>query len=98
MKYDIAMAQHWREPLDPSRHKDWVDTRWIGGLPRPLDRLVPAFSYFVRECGTTLEFASLDQLREALDWFQLPLQPSSRGPDINLSTTGSAGLSGYRRV
>jgi hypothetical protein len=62
-----------------------MSTNYLGGLPRKgvADPLIPAYSYFVRECGVTLEFASLEQLREAIEWFSMPSHGSSRLPDVD---------------
>jgi hypothetical protein len=80
------MSTHWREPLDPSRHRDWMSTAYVGGVPAraPADRLVPAFAYFVSVCGFTFEFVSLEQIREAINWFRTPHPGSSRLPEVTL--------------
>lgn len=36
------------------------------------------WTYFVRVCGFTFEFVSLAEIREALDWFETKLHPSSK--------------------
>lgn len=54
------MSKHWKEPLDPSRHLDFMSGAEVGGRPRkpPRDPLVEEWAYFVRVNGFTFEFAS----------------------------------------
>ncbi len=60
------MSKHWKEPLDPSRHLDFMSVAEVGGRPRkpPRDPLVEEWAYFARVNGVTFEFASLDHVRE----------------------------------
>lgn len=77
------MSKHWKEPLDPSHHLDFMSTYDIGGVPRqpPRDRLVPAWSYFVRVDGFTFQFASVEQLRECIAYCRKAIHPARRqGP------------------
>src|SRR5262249_4932881 len=71
------MSSHWREPVDPSRHKDWFHA--VGGTPRQAakDPLGPQWSYFVRVPGFVFEFASIDQIAAALEWFSRDIPRSS---------------------
>lgn len=71
------MAKVWKEPLDPARHLDHFSV----GSAVPRQRgFGPEFSYFVRVAGFTFEFASLAQIREAIEQFSTTLEPSSRRP------------------
>jgi len=71
------MAKFWREEVDPARHRDFMSGyQDSGGLPVDAARL--QWVYFVRECGVTLQFVSLDQLREAREYFALSRLPASR--------------------
>jgi hypothetical protein len=72
------MARHWIEPLDPERHRDFMSSSWVGGIPADADRSGSTDVYFVAVAGFTFQFASLDQLRECLDWFRIKIHPSSR--------------------
>jgi hypothetical protein len=80
------MARWWTEPLDPNRHRDFMSTCHIGGLPiePPRDRLIERRVYFVEVAGFTFQFASLDQLSEALTYFEAKVHRSSRVPDVSL--------------
>ena len=72
------MAKFWKEPLDPGRHEDHfsVGNSWRRkALPRG-----SGFSYFVEVTGFTFEFASTDQIRECLTFFEQRIHPSSRRP------------------
>ncbi len=62
------MSKHWKEPLDTSRHVDFMRNTTIGGQPREpaRDPLIEAWSYFVRVNGFTFEFASLEQIRACI--------------------------------
>ena len=70
------MAQHWKEPLDPSRHLNHFFAGSAGRrAPEP-----EGFSYFVQVEGFTFEFASIEQVRECLTFFEQPIHGSSRKP------------------
>jgi hypothetical protein len=72
------VAKHWKEPLDPARH---VDHFHAGNARRRTDeRTGVGFSYFVDVAGFKFEFASTDQIRECLSFFQRPIHGSSREP------------------
>jgi hypothetical protein len=71
------MAKHWKEALDPTRHVDHFVAG--GSVPRRRTR-GDEYSYFVRVAGFTFEFASVAQIRVALERFSTPIQPSSRQP------------------
>ena len=56
----------------------------IGGLPADSARDGSTDVFFVAVSGFTFQFASLDQLRECLDWFRTKLHPSSRLANVTL--------------
>lgn len=74
------MSKHWKEPLDPSRHRDFMTYNDVGGFPRlpPRDPLVQDWSYFVRVDGFTFEFASVAQIRECVAYCQQKTHPTRR--------------------
>lgn len=77
MMREAAMAKHWREPLDPTRHVD----HFIAGGPVPRRRERPGeYAYFVQVTGFTFEFASPAQIEAAIEWFAVKIHPSSRAP------------------
>ena len=56
-----------------------MGTYHIGGtLPAAADPLLPRFAYFVRVCGFTFEFVSLDQIDECAARFAMKPQPPTR--------------------
>lgn len=72
------MAKIWREPLDPTRHRD----HFALGSWQPRRRLHagPSFSYFVRVAGFTFEFASGEQIAACLAFLRTRIHPSSQIP------------------
>jgi hypothetical protein len=72
------VSQHWREPLDPKRHRDWLSPG-IGGEARTAanDSLIPQWAYFVRAAGFTFEFAHLFGLVQAILRFSQKTRASS---------------------
>jgi hypothetical protein len=78
------MARWWSEGLDPERHRDFMSSTHIGGLPvEPADRLLARRVYFVRAAGFTFQFVGLCQLRAALARFGRTIHPTSRWPGID---------------
>lgn len=76
------MARHWTEPLDPQRH---VNMMGVGVSGVPIKQTTPDQQvYFVAVAGFTFQFASLEQLRECLQWFRNKIHPSSRLPGVIL--------------
>jgi hypothetical protein len=71
------VARYWKEPLDPSRHLDHFHAG--AAVPRQ-GPIGSGFSYFVTVAGFTFEFASLDQIRECLSFFEERIRGSSRRP------------------
>jgi hypothetical protein len=69
------VAKHWKEPLDPSRHLDHFHA---GGALLRQGPIGSGFSYFVGVAGFTFEFASLDQIRDCLSFFEERIHGSSR--------------------
>jgi hypothetical protein len=80
------VARWWSEPLDPERHRDFMSTCHIGGMPiePPRDRLIEQRVFFVEAAGFTFQFASLEQLRATLGYFEQRIRASSRRPDVTL--------------
>jgi len=75
------MAQIWSETFDPKRHSDRMrDTSQIPGVPEQYFR-APTLQrypvYFVRVCGFTFEFHSIEQLEVCLEFFSQKTRPSS---------------------
>lgn len=72
------MARHWKEGLDPARHRDEMAGS-IGGLLVPAaDALIERWAYFVAVAGFTFRFVSLAQIRTARDHFGRKIHPSGR--------------------
>lgn len=86
MLNSAPMSKHWKEPIDPSRHRDFMFGSGDGGYPRsaPPDPLIPDWAYFVRVNSFTFEFASLDQIRQCLSYCRQKTHPSTRKPGITL--------------
>jgi hypothetical protein len=80
------VARWWFEPLDPERHRDFMSTCHIGGVPieAPRDRLIQSRVFFVEAAGFTFQFASLEQLRATLEHFEQRVHPSSQRPSVEL--------------
>jgi len=77
----FGMARHWKEKLDPSKHRDFMrGYQDAGGLPAefPHDNLIHAWAYFVEVAGFTFQFVSPVQIREALEHFERKIHPSTR--------------------
>jgi len=82
------MAKHWKEQLDPARHRNHM---WGAGCEVNETRdltLDPRWVYFVRECGFTFEFHSLGQLAVCLDYLSKKTRPSTRIPSVDLTDYG----------
>jgi len=76
------MAQIWSETYDPKRHHDRMfDVSHIPGVPPGSYGRAPTLQryliYFVRVCGFTFEFHSLEQLKVCLAFFSKKVRPSS---------------------
>jgi hypothetical protein len=75
------MAKHWKEKLDPSKHRDFMrGYQDAGGLPldAPRDNLLESWAYFVEVAGFTFQFVSVDQIFEALCYFEKKIRPSTK--------------------
>lgn len=75
------MARHWKEKLDPNKHRDFMlGHQDAGGFPvvPPRNNLLHAWVYFVDVAGFTFQFASTDQIHEALCYFEEKVHPSTR--------------------
>jgi hypothetical protein len=69
----------WKEPFDPARHQDRMDSfGHVGHATDPHRSLRPHWIYFAEVAGFTFVFMSLDQVRECLGYFERRLHPSSR--------------------
>ena len=76
------MAQFWTENFDPKRHSDKMqDFTHLPGVPREQYSRAPTLQrypvYFVRVCGFTFEFHSIEQLKVCLEFFSKKVRPSS---------------------
>ncbi len=76
------MAQIWTETFDPRRHRNKMhDVTHLPGVPRERRWRAPTLQrytvYFVRVCGFTFEFHSLEQLKVCLKFFSQKVRPSS---------------------
>jgi hypothetical protein len=70
------MARIWKE-----RRQSISSNRM--GLPyqqSPDPKIIPNWIYFIRVCGFTFEFVSVDHIREALNFYSQKIHPSSRLP------------------
>ena len=77
------MAQIWSEIYDPKRHHDAMrDASHLPGVPREKYWAAPTLQeypvYFIRVCGFTFEFHSIEQLEVCLKFFSSKVRPSSR--------------------
>lgn len=74
------MAKHWKERLDPRKHRDFMSGyQDAGGLPvvAPRDNLLESWVYFVNVAGFTFQFVTIDQIRDALNYFEEKIHPST---------------------
>lgn len=76
------MAQIWSETFDPKRHSDKMcDISQIPGVPKEQYWRAPTLQrypvYFVRVCGFTFEFHSIEQIEACLRFFSQKVRPSS---------------------
>lgn len=80
------MARIWKERLDPNKHREYLDTTWVGGLPpQPAkDNLLVSWVYFVEVCSFTFQFHSIEQIERCLTYFSQKTHPSSRLPNCDL--------------
>jgi hypothetical protein len=76
------MSRHWKEPLDPNRHTDFMGDWSVRGRPvdPPRDNLLRPWVYFVEVCSFTFQFQSLEQIDECLTHFRAGKRPSDRRP------------------
>lgn len=78
------MSKHWIEKFDEMKHRNKM---WGDGINPPENRhksLDPYDVFFVRECGFTFEFHSLEQLKVFKDYFSKKIHPSTRIPEKEL--------------
>lgn len=75
------MARHWKEKLDPSKHRDFMSAHQdAGGLPVdvPRDNLLNSWVYFVDVAGFTFQFVAVAQIQDALRYFEKKIHPSTK--------------------
>jgi hypothetical protein len=75
------MAEFWTEPLDATRHRDFMADICPDGGARVDGPAGHRSVYFVRECGFTFQFQSIEQLDEVVRFFGVSVHPSSRLPN-----------------
>ena len=78
------MPKFWTEPLDPTKHLDFMCGFQAPGGVRVDQPAGSRLVYFVRVCGFTFQFQSIAQLDEALRCFEMPVRPSGRAPHDGL--------------
>ena len=73
------MAQIWSEPFDAYKHQNrMLEVPAVTGEQHRAPTLLRRDVYFVRVCGFTFEFHSIEQLRACLAYYAQKIQPSSR--------------------
>ena len=78
------MSKHWVEKYDELKHRNKM---WGEGINPPENRdnkLAPYNVYFVRECGFTFEFHSIQQLVAFKEHFSRKIQSSTLIPENEL--------------
>ncbi len=81
------MARYWKEKLDPQKHVDFMTGYQCGhGSPteRPKDNLLDSWVYFVVAGGNQLQFISVEQVQEALEYFSIKNHGSKMRPGVTL--------------
>ena len=80
------MSRHWREKLNPKKHRDYMISVGDGGFPiKPSkDNLITHHVYFVQVVGFTFQFSSIAQIYEALEYCKQKTYPSTIKPEIFL--------------
>ena len=81
------MPQYWREKLDSNKHRDFMSTYQCGGgdlIDEPRDNLLSAWVYSVQAAGIQLQFKDVEQVREALSYFQEKNHGSTMRPGVTL--------------
>jgi len=73
------MSKLWREPADPKKHSDFMSSYNDGGVPIPKsrDNLIDKWVYFVSVCNFTFQFANIEQLKEAKNYFEQKIHKSN---------------------
>ncbi|MEM8777337.1 MAG: hypothetical protein AAGF26_00405 [Cyanobacteria bacterium P01_G01_bin.49] len=71
------MARHWRETAPFPSHK--LQFGALLGLPQTQGKI--ELIYFIEVCGFTFEFYSLEQIANAIAWFEQKVHPSTRLKD-----------------
>ena len=67
------MPQFWKEQPEPYVHRNHMVTGCAGP-----SAVTSRWIYFVRVCGFTFEFASVDQIKEYLAFYSRKIHPTSR--------------------
>lgn len=79
------MGKHWKEKADPTKHRDFMSTYQIGGVPiERSEQLLQQQVYFVKECSFVFCFVNLNQLEEAIDFFSKKTHPARRAYNSGL--------------
>jgi hypothetical protein len=73
------MSKHWKEKADPAKHLDLMSASGIGGINIDCDaNKTDKWVYFVKECSFTFQFVNLEQLDEAIEYFNKKVHQSTR--------------------
>ena len=75
------MSKIWREEADPKKHSDFLSNCMEGGvsISKSRDNLIPKWVYLANVCNFTFQFASLDQVKECIEYFEKKVHPSTIG-------------------
>ena len=73
------MSRHWREKLNPKKHRDYMISVGDGGhyIEPPRDNLIIQYVYFVEVVGFTFQFSSIAQIYQALEYCKQKTHPST---------------------
>ena len=66
------MSRLWKEIADPKKHNDFMSSYVEGGVPieKSRDNLIDKWVYFIDVCNFTFQFANINQVREAKNYFE----------------------------
>ena len=73
------MAKIHRELADPKKHSDFMSSSIEGGMPVSKSRsnLVPKWVYLADVYNFTFQFASIEQVRQCIAYFESKTHPST---------------------
>ena len=73
------MGKYWREKLDIRKHRDHM-SYYEGNcaIKKPKDNLVISWVYFIEVQGFVMEFISIDQVKQAREYFSVKAHQSTR--------------------